>query len=531
MPDVGDIPVVDLFAGPGGLGEGFSSFKFRRKTRFRIVLSVEKDGYAHSTLRLRSFTRKLPHDSLGEILGDFVRSKRRLQDIEQLYDAYPDLIAEVDDEVLADRNDSERELGSRLFPARELDAIIRDRLAGASTWALIGGPPCQAYSMVGRAKLKSLMGKGFEKDRRHFLYKQYLRIIATHRPPIFVMENVKGMLSSTIGGKRIVEQILSDLRKPMQSGGLSYRLFPFVRSETERFFEDDTDYKASDFVIRSEDFGVPQKRHRVIILGIRSDIGVSPQQLVPSEERVDLERIIADLPPLQSIITGSKQNDFSWAEGIRKILKLLDDDCTPSPVLDVIHEQLKFLHEEARGYSSFVSYGRGRPNDLVKELYRTRDLGGVCNHEPRRHMLSDLHRYFYSACYAQAGMNEGRMVSPKLRDFPDSLLPNHENIDRKSLATAAFADRFRVQVWDEPATTVTSHICKDGHYFIHPDPTQCRSLSVREAARIQTFPDDYIFLGTRTAQYHQVGNAVPPLLAEKLAGVVYGVLNSVNKHG
>jgi len=139
-------------------------------------------------------------------------------------------------------------------------------------------------------------------------------------------------------------------------------------------------------------------------------------------------------------------------------------------------------------------------------------------------MQSDLHRYFFAACYGLVGRCDGRASSPKLAEFPPSLLPDHDNIDRDSPGTAHFADRFRVQVWDEPATTVTSHIAKDGHYFIHPDPRQCRSLTVREAARVQTFPDDYIFLGTRTAQYHQVGNAVPPLLAEKLAGVVYGVL-------
>jgi DNA (cytosine-5)-methyltransferase 1 len=133
-------------------------------------------------------------------------------------------------------------------------------------------------------------------------------------------------------------------------------------------------------------------------------------------------------------------------------------------------------------------------------------------------MASDLHRYFFAACFARA---HGR--SPTLEDFPLELLPEHRNAEagRKG---EMFADRFRVQLPDRPSTTVTAHISKDGHYFIHPDPAQCRSLTVREAARLQTFPDSYHFEGPRTDQYHQVGNAVPPLLARQIAAVVHDVL-------
>ena len=140
-------------------------------------------------------------------------------------------------------------------------------------------------------------------------------------------------------------------------------------------------------------------------------------------------------------------------------------------------------------------------------------------------MASDLARYLFAATFAHS-----QGYSPRLDTFPPKLLPDHLNVQfRNEVEVIPFKDRFRVQCKDEPATTVVAHIAKDGHYYIHYDPSQCRSLTVREAARLQTFPDNYFFVGTRTEQYTQVGNAVPPLLAHKLAKIVRSLLNEMNR--
>jgi DNA (cytosine-5)-methyltransferase 1 len=153
--------------------------------------------------------------------------------------------------------------------------------------------------------------------------------------------------------------------------------------------------------------------------------------------------------------------------------------------------------------------------ELASDWFVDERIKGVVNHSARSHMRQDLARYLFASCFA---MERGR--APDLGDFPRELLPDHENVKLDGAHAVGFADRFRVQRAGAPCTTVVSHIAKDGHYYIHYDPAQCRSMTVREAARIQTFPDNYLFLGNRTQQYVQVGNAVPPLLAKQIAELV-----------
>jgi len=170
------------------------------------------------------------------------------------------------------------------------------------------------------------------------------------------------------------------------------------------------------------------------------------------------------------------------------------------------------IREDLQRGGEYCSSDR-RPGCLPDWFFDPK-LGGVLNHVTRGHISADLHRYLFASVYAET---HGR--GPLLQDFPKPLLPKHKNV-RAALKETKFNDRFRVQLKGRPSTTVVSHISKDGHYFIHYDPTQCRSLTVREAARLQTFPDNYFFEGPRTEQYKQVGNAVPPLLAKQIAKIV-----------
>ena len=167
---------------------------------------------------------------------------------------------------------------------------------------------------------------------------------------------------------------------------------------------------------------------------------------------------------------------------------------------------------------------------ILDKWYRAKLEGKrvLPNHETRSHLALDLDRYLFCAAYARA-----YGVPARLWHMPDYLIPNHANAKNakteQNKNKLKFTDRFRVQLYDSPSTTITSHIAKDGHYYIHPDVKQCRALTVREAARLQTFPDDYYFEGGRTQQYQQIGNAVPPLLAQQIASVVADIFGIDNK--
>lgn len=507
-------PVIDLFAGPGGLGEGFSAFTSAADRRgFDVRLSIEMDAVAHQTLLLRKFFRAFdepPDDYYAYLAGTLTR--------DDLFERHPV------QRKLAGRCAWQAELGRR--NQGTVTKRINAALGGARGWALIGGPPCQAYSLMGRSRMQSRTNPEFEKDHRHFLYREYLRIVARHRPPVFLMENVKGLLSATHGGENIFPRILSDLHQPgraLQMRGrthLRYKLFSLVEA-AQRSLIDTAEIigDPESLVVRAEQFGIPQARHRVFVLGIREDIRAAPGHLQTSGP-VCVKDVIADLPRIRSTLSREDDSLEAWRAAVDEVRSQPWFRSPQHPDLraaaGVARAALDALASSPLGSGHAWLPYTGRPAKL-DSWYRT-SCRGVSNHEARGHMRSDLRRYLFAASFAQA---LGR--SATLEDFPAELMPDHRNAERGRQG-GMFSDRFRVQLPDHPATTVTSHISKDGHYFIHPDPTQCRSLTVREAARLQTFPDSYHFEGPRTEQYHQVGNAVPPLLARKIAAIVHDIL-------
>jgi DNA (cytosine-5)-methyltransferase 1 len=502
------IPVIDLFAGPGGLGEGFSSIQNSLGDKvFTIKLSVEKDPIAHRTLSLRALFRFFKENDVPDSYYDYVRgdiTHHHLMSSPQVGEDAKAALGHAKNVTLGE------------IPPSELDGWIRDAIGHADPWVLIGGPPCQAYSLAGRSRMRGVNPKAFEEDNRHFLYKEYLRIIRDFGPAVFVMENVKGILSSMHGGSRIFEQIVNDLSDP--GNGLHYEIRSFVKGGIG------TTASHRDYVLEAENFGVPQMRHRVILFGVRRDLGnYEHRPLSPDPDSSNtVANALCGLPKLRGRISRENDSREAWLSALQEAPRHLTGWRASAC------EAVKARMREASRKAAFLESTGGdfirwkvrmstRLSESLRSWYQDDRLGGVLQHKARSHMRSDLQRYLFCASYAREFGS-----SPKISQFPASLLPDHRNVDNENVP---FSDRFRVQIRNLPSTTVVSHISKDGHYYIHHDPSQCRSLTVREAARLQTFPDNYFFEGNRTEQYVQIGNAVPPYLAKQIGEVVAEFLN------
>jgi len=550
------IQIVDLFAGPGGLGEGFNSVRNTDGSRqFKTLVSVEKDPAAHRTLTLRAFYRLLHDSGMGmSAYYDYLQGGEHPSERTELRHLWK----QAQEEALC------LELGNE-DGNRTLEVRLEEQLTDHEDWVLIGGPPCQAYSIAGRVRNRGNKHYRPENDKRHFLYREYLNVIAKFLPAVFIMENVRGILTSKVGKQRIFGQILNDLYDPIKASGLDnvrgaapegehYTIFSLEDSRVyfpkeKGLFATPVPLEANEynsFVIKSEHHEIPQARHRVILVGVRNDIvnrigetniaETLEMQKTDEESFLPAERVLEDLPALRSALSRNDSDD-AWYSTIRKVAVKVAEEILQHQSDHVSLNDRKRIAEELvkiskspheglkRRYHPVTRARTLRPTTMLDKWYhgsQDPDVTGLwCNHEARSHMEEDLARYLYCATFSKI-MGYSPIGNKEM--YLDYLAPMHAN-----WKSGNFADRFKVVIKHRPSKTITSHISKDGHYFIHYDPRQCRSLTVREAARLQTFPDDYYFEGNRTEQYVQVGNAVPPLLARRIAVKVMEVLDQAQE--
>lgn len=410
-----DLTFLDLFAGGGGLSEGFV------RAGFTPVAHVEKDKAACFTLKTRAAFHWLKRTGNIEKYHDYLHGRLSRHG---LYDAVPEReIASVINSEIGE------ESISGIF------SQIDELLNGRSLDLIVGGPPCQAYSLVGRSRDKNRM-RG---DKRNYLFRFYVQFLRRYQPRYFVFENVTGLLSA----KSPDGELYFDMMRAL-----------FKESGYE------TEYK----VISAYDYGVLQNRKRIILVGKRgNESGFYPAPVPWKPEGVLVNEVFTDMPHLQA------------GEGSISPCRL-------------------------RAYTGGYLYRAGIRNDGTPVTF----------HSARTHNEQDLEIYRI----AVQKWNE-RQERLDYNDLPDRLKTHHNR--------SSFLDRFKVIAGNKPYShTIVAHISQDGHFSIHPDITQNRSITAREAARLQTFPDDYYFESVKetpgyTAAFKQIGNAVPVLLAHKIA--------------
>jgi DNA (cytosine-5)-methyltransferase 1 len=400
--------VLDLFAGAGGLSEGFV------RAGCEIVGHIEMDRNACETLITRTLYHALVRRGKLNEYKKYIFGKTTRDGLIEKYK----LQKEKNSVMCA-------KIGEDNY--KKLIREVKKRLNRKKLDIIIGGPPCQAYSYIGRAR----DDKNMRHDKRNFLYRYYVEFLKTLKPKIFVFENVPGLETAGKG------KYLRDMQKLMKSAGY------------------DTDYK----ILNAVDFGVPQNRKRIILIGWNKKSKLKSYPDFPSVKRTYLVKdFFVGLPKIKA--------------GIKYPIKKLKGN--------VLLEKLGIFDPK---------------------------FGILMDHAARPNTKQDLEIYRHAVLEKQKGKNIKYNLLPKhLKTH------NNENV---------FLDRFKViNITNKGSHTIVAHIAKDGHFYIHPDIKQNRSLTVREAARLQTFPDSYKFEGERGPQFRQIGNAVPPMFAEIVASTI-----------
>lgn len=409
-----ELNFIDLFAGAGGLSEGFI------REGFKPIAHVEMNKDASDTLKTRTAYHWLKENNKLTIYKDYLKSNTR--DKKELWNKIPaNLINSTINKEISNTT------------INGIFNTIDKELNGRKVDIIIGGPPCQAYSVAGRAR------KNMERDPRNHLYEHYVKFLAKYKPKMFVFENVPGILSAKNG------QFLNQIFKAVIDSGYKVSLPP-------------KDY------LNAKDFGVLQDRKRVIIIGWKKDLKLK-------------------YPEFESV-----ENTFQVSKDLFSDLKML---------------------RHGEGSMNAIEYAKP-PTQYLKNMKIRNEIDFVTQHITRSTNENDLEIYRI----AVDEWNKGKRLN--YAELPERLI-KHSN-------TNSFPNRFQVVNGNGLSHTVVAHIAMDGHYYIHPDKNQNRSISVREAARIQSFPDDYFFEGSRTAAFKQIGNAVPPLMAQKIASKIKEML-------
>ena len=403
---------IEVFSGAGGLSEGFI------RAGFEGIAHVEMNKEACLTLETRAIYHYLKRKNQLGIYKQYLQGFITRNELIENFGIPGDVLKSVINKEISDKT------------IESIFQSIDDRLLGRTPDLLIGGPPCQAYSIVGRARDPNKM----KEDPRNHLYLYYVEFLKKYQPKVFVFENVPGILSANNG---------SQLGK----------IFDAIKA---------VGYNVEYKVLNSKNFNVLQDRKRVIIIGSRSDLDFQ----YPDFKEKDL---------------SNSQKGFGE-----------------------LYRDLKFL-KHGEGIMGAVDYANDTISDYLKESkIRTEEDEFVTQHIVRPNNENDLQIYRLAVEFKSKGKNLN------YRDDVPQHLKKHKN-------ESSFLNRFNVVAEDNLSQTVVAHIAMDGHYYIHPDINQNRSISIREAARIQSFPDNYFFEGSRTAAFKQIGNAVPPLLAEGIA--------------